>query len=61
MPQVGIETMISAGEQPQSHALERPATGIGVSSCNVPQTTQKRYGALISSSEVFSLLGCYTA
>jgi len=29
MPLVGFETTISAGEQPQSYALDRAATGIG--------------------------------
>jgi len=27
MPPVGFETKISAGEQPQTHALDRAATG----------------------------------
>jgi hypothetical protein len=27
MPTVGLEPTISAGEQPQTHALERAATG----------------------------------
>jgi hypothetical protein len=29
MPQVGFETTISAGEQPQTYALDRAATGTG--------------------------------
>jgi len=31
MPSVGFETIISACEQPQTYALDRAATGIGVS------------------------------
>jgi len=30
MPPVGFEPTISAGERPQTHALDRAATGIGV-------------------------------
>ena len=29
MPPVGIELTISAGERPQTHALDRAATGTG--------------------------------
>jgi len=29
MPPVGFETAISAGERPQTHALDRAATGTG--------------------------------
>ena len=29
MPPVGLEPTISAGERPQTHALDRAATGIG--------------------------------
>jgi hypothetical protein len=29
MPSVGFETTISAGERPQTHALDREATGTG--------------------------------
>ena len=29
MPPVGFESMISAGERPQTHALDRAATGTG--------------------------------
>ena len=32
MPPVGFEPTISAGERPQTYALDRPATGTGVSS-----------------------------
>ena len=31
MPPVGFEPTISAGERPQTYALDRAATGIGVS------------------------------
>jgi len=31
MPPVGFETTISAGEQPQTYALDRAANGIGLS------------------------------
>jgi len=30
MPAVGFEPMISAGERPQTYALDRAATGVGV-------------------------------
>jgi hypothetical protein len=30
MPAVGFETTISRGEQPQTHALDRAATGTGL-------------------------------
>ena len=30
MPQVGFEPTISAGERPQTYALDRTATGIGL-------------------------------
>jgi len=30
MPPVGFEPMISAGERPQTYALDRAATGTGV-------------------------------
>jgi hypothetical protein len=30
MPQVGFVPSISAGEQPQTHALDRAATGTGI-------------------------------
>jgi len=30
MPLAGFETAIPASEQPQTHALERAATGIGL-------------------------------
>jgi len=30
MPPVGLEPTISAGERPQTYALNRAATGIGV-------------------------------
>jgi hypothetical protein len=30
MPPVGIEPTVSAGERPQTYALDRAATGIGV-------------------------------
>jgi hypothetical protein len=32
MPLVGLEPTISAGERPQTHALDHVATGIGVHS-----------------------------
>ena len=35
MPTVGFEPTISAGERPQTYALERAATGTGQISCNV--------------------------
>jgi len=31
MPQVGFESTISAGERPQTYALDRAATGTGIS------------------------------
>ena len=31
MPQVGFEPTISAGERPQTYALDRAATGTGIS------------------------------
>jgi len=31
MPPVGFEPTISAGEDPQTHALDRANTGIGIS------------------------------
>jgi len=30
MPPVGFETAIAAGERPQTHALDRAATGTGI-------------------------------
>jgi hypothetical protein len=43
MPQVGFETKISAGERPQTYALDSAATGIGSSGDyihkNVPNFT----------------------
>ena len=44
MPPVGFEPTISAGEQPQTYALDRAATGTGLFSINVLflfQTSQK--------------------
>ena len=32
MPQVGFEPTISAGERPQTYALDRAATGTGINS-----------------------------
>jgi len=33
MPPVGFETTISAGERPQTYALDRAATGTGILKC----------------------------
>ena len=35
MPPVGFEPTISAGERPQTYALERAATGTGLHSCRL--------------------------
>ena len=37
MPPVGFESTISAGERPQTYALERAATGTGRWSLYVPK------------------------
>jgi len=36
MPSVGLEPPISTGERPQTHALDRAATGIGTFTFNLP-------------------------
>jgi len=38
MLRVGFEPTISAGERPQAYALDRPATGIGISVTNVSKS-----------------------
>ena len=39
MPPVGFEPTISAGERPQTYALDRAATGTGLSSHTLSKTT----------------------
>ena len=46
MPQVGFEPTISAGERPQTYALDRTATGIG---------TDCRYSIILSHHSVLGL------
>jgi len=43
MPSLGFEPTISAGELPQTYALDRPATGTGVIMCK--KVTQSHYSA----------------
>jgi hypothetical protein len=50
MPLVGFEPTISAGERPQSYALDRAATGIG--NTNISQLT---YVLIIEQSLTFEL------
>ena len=42
MPPVGFELTISAGERPQTYALDRAATGTGI--CNLIHTVILNYG-----------------
>ena len=41
MPPVGFEPTISAGERPQTYALERAATEIGAAAASVFTATQQ--------------------
>ena len=43
MPPVGFEPTISAGERPQTYALDRAATGTGIKITIILQNTQLVY------------------
>jgi hypothetical protein len=47
MPSVGFETTISAGERPQTYALDRAATGTGIRRCNTPEYLSLIYIAIL--------------
>jgi hypothetical protein len=54
MPLTGFEPAIQASEQPQTHALDRAATGIGIFVFSTPKLV--RLGILISCIFVFIIV-----
>ena len=56
MPQVGFEPTISAGERPQTYALDRAATGIGIQCGFTLLKQQKKKKKIFSAIKVKNLL-----
>jgi hypothetical protein len=53
MPPVGFEPMISAGERPQTYALDRAATGTGTGKIN---KLLKHYTCIYVSKTIYQVL-----
>ena len=56
MPPVGFEPTISAGERPQTHALDRAVTGTGYLQCsNHIKSLPSQLNSQICEEQIFSL------
>ena len=63
MPWVGFEPTISAGERPKTYALDRAATGTGISDCiriqnQCSKETAEHFASLINDFYYSAAVGC---